>query len=236
MSTPHSTHNPHTPDSPDKAAGSKKHSRLAALGLVLSSLILWLAGRMSWVTAVSEDDKAGRAVNDVPGATWSVELIALASAFLAGALAVLVLRRQARRIIGVVCAIAAIAGSVGPTLLLVQGADPERAKALLTAGATSSKANAPVSISEWAVVTEATVNPLGVALALLGFAVALVAAVVVVMRPGHDSPRVSKYERAATRREKLEEELETSPDSQRVMWDALDAGLDPTDAGKKGRR
>ena len=49
------------------------------------------------------------------------------------------------------------------------------------------------------------------------------------MRPGVDSAKLNKYETEAVRREKLGEDLEARPDSGRVMWDALDSGIDPTD-------
>ncbi len=212
---------------------SKKPSRLASLALVAGALITWIASRMRWVEATTVDDKAGQAVHDIVGATWSVELMALAAVFLAGAVAVLALRKTARRIVGGIVALAGAAGTYGPLMLLVQGADLERARGLLSSGATSGKAQDPIKISEWAQVTQADVSFLGPVLAILGCAIAVVAGVVVAMRPGEDSPQATKYERAATRREKLEEELETSPESGRVLWDALDAGIDPTDAQER---
>ena len=52
--------------------------------------------------------------------------------------------------------------------------------------------------------------------------------------PGVDKAKASsKYETPAARQAKLEEDLETSSDSGRVMWDALDSDIDPTDMDKK---
>ena len=52
--------------------------------------------------------------------------------------------------------------------------------------------------------------------------------------PGEDKTKVSsKYETPAARQAKLGEDLETSADSGRVMWDALDSDIDPTDVDKK---
>ena len=50
-----------------------------------------------------------------------------------------------------------------------------------------------------------------------------------VRKPGVDKPRSTKYESPAARQERIAEELETTTDSGRVMWDALDADIDPTD-------
>ena len=44
-----------------------------------------------------------------------------------------------------------------------------------------------------------------------------------------DKPRTARYETPAVRQERLQEDMETSQDSGRVMWDALDADIDPTD-------
>ena len=70
----------------------------------------------------------------------------------------------------------------------------------------------------------------GPVLALVGAALALFGAVMVASNPGADKPRTSKYETPAVRQERLQDDLETSQDSGRVMWDALDADIDPTDS------
>jgi len=41
---------------------------------------------------------------------------------------------------------------------------------------------------------------------------------------------LNKYEKDAVRRDRIHEDLDAQPDSGRVMWDALDADIDPTDA------
>ena len=107
--------------------------------------------------------------------------------------------------------------------------DPARAKSLLTSGVATQNSSAPTTLSDWAQVTDLHVNALGPSLALLGCAVALVGGIVVAMRPGEDTPKRNQYETKAARREKLEEDLADAPESGRVMWDALDEGIDPTD-------
>ena len=50
-----------------------------------------------------------------------------------------------------------------------------------------------------------------------------------IARPGEDSPRQNKYEKETVRREKVREDLEEDPQSGRVLWDAISADIDPTD-------
>ena len=78
------------------------------------------------------------------------------------------------------------------------------------------------------------VHAWGPILALVGAAMALFGAVMLARNPGEDKVKASsKYETPAARQAKLEEDLETSSDSGRVMWDALDSDIDPTDMDKK---
>ena len=89
-------------------------------------------------------------------------------------------------------------------------------------------------ISDWATVVSTEVHSLGPAMAILGAAAALFGAVMLARNPGEDKTKVSsKYETPAARQAKLGEDLETSADSGRVMWDALDSDIDPTDVDKK---
>ena len=63
------------------------------------------------------------------------------------------------------------------------------------------------------------------AAAVLGLA----GGVLLIARPGEDSPRQNKYEKETVRREKVREDLEEDPQSGRVLWDAISADIDPTD-------
>ena len=186
--------------------------------------------RGAWITAAYEDSLAGGDVVWIRGAQWSTETTAIALLLFVGALGAAALRRVGRRLTATISAIAALAAAVSPALLLTRGADPERVHALLTtsADASQSAASKTPSIPEWAeihAVDVATVFPL---LTLLGCLVAFAGAVIVVLRPGADAPRMNKYEKEAVRRQRLEEDMQARPDSGRVMWDALDADIDPT--------
>lgn len=202
--------------------------KLATAGLAVSALIMWGASRLTWLGVSVFDDKSGDAHHNLVGAVWSTEITAVALVLLAAVVATLALRRLGRRIIAALAALVAAAASWQPLQLLLYGADPLRVKELLTSGAASQQQNKPVTVTEWAQITDITVNNLGPILALVGAALGVFSGIVLAMKPGQDGARKSKYEVKQAREEKLADELAEDPDSPRLMWDALDADVDPT--------
>lgn len=203
--------------------------RIGPVLMFVGTIALWLSSRMTWVKAAVEDDKAGSSVMELSGSLWSLELIALTVVILAGSVAALALRRTARRIVAILSAVAAAGAAWRPIALLTAGPEVERAQELLQGGTNDTSVGA-TNISDWAVVLAADAASAGPVLALVGAALALFGAVMVASNPGADKPRTSKYETPAVRQERLQDDLETSQDSGRVMWDALDADIDPTDS------
>ncbi|QPK78466.1 TIGR02234 family membrane protein [Corynebacterium lizhenjunii] len=197
--------------------------------MTLAALGLWAASRMTWVHATVDDDKSGTATYDLTGSTWALESTAVALLLLAGALAGLALRRGARRGIGVAVALAAAGVAWRPVALLTYGADLDRTQQLLHSAGDNTTAVGAESISSWAQVTAADATVTGPALAIAAAAVALFGAMLLAMRPGQDSARSTRYETKAVRADKLQQELRESPNSGRVLWDALDEDIDPTD-------
>ena len=202
--------------------------RIGPILMLVGAIVLWLSSRMTWVKAAVEDDKAGSSVAELSGSLWSLELIALTVVILAGSVAALAVRRTARRIVSGLTAFAAAGVAWRPLTLLTAGPAAERAQELLQGGTNDTSVDA-TSISDWASVLSADTQAAGPAVALVGGAVALFGAVMVASNPGTDKPRSAKYETPAVRQERLREDLENSQDSGRVMWDALDADIDPTD-------
>ena len=211
-----------------------KAKRLGPLLIAVGAIVLWLSSRATWVVAASEDDKTGSAANDIIGSAWSLEIMALTLVLVAGAVAGLALRRIGRRVVGIICALAAAASAWTPVSLLTAGADVERAQKILQGASANKNAVDSAQISKWATVISTEVHAWGPILALVGAAIALFGAVMLARNPGEDKVKASsKYETPAARQAKLEEDLETSSDSGRVMWDALDSDIDPTDMDKK---
>lgn len=197
-------------------------SRIAALLLAVSAAVLWAASRMAWITVDTFDDKSGDATNAIIGGLWSTEQTAVAMLLLAGSIAGFALRRVGRRVVGVISALAGIGVSWAPLGLLAGEPDPQRAHQLLSTGEEA-------KIAAWAEIANLDVNSAGPALAMFGAAVALFGGVLLAMKPGTDSAKLNRYERKQDRAAKISRDLEAEPDSGRVMWDALDADIDPTD-------
>lgn len=189
------------------------------------ALVLWLASRLTWLNVEYEDDRTGGGSIEINGAQWSTEVTAVVLVLLAATIAGLALRRWGKRIVGALGAIAAAAVSAAPLGLLLGSPDPERAKALLTLGGEEGEA----AIAEWAQIVAANTALTGPLLALSGALIAVAGGMILALRPGQDAATVSKYEKASQRKEKIEKDLEAEPESGRVLWDAIDADLDPTD-------
>ncbi|WP_047241431.1 TIGR02234 family membrane protein [Corynebacterium epidermidicanis] len=206
-----------------------RRARFATALLALAAVLLWGASRLTWLTVEIFDDKSGAATHSLVGATWSTEQSAIALLLVASVVAALALRRVGRRLIGLVSTIGAVIASWAPMQLLAQGGDPARAKTILTSGAASQRSSAPVTVAQWAEITNMKVSVLGPTLALVACAGALFAAIVLLVRPGADSPRKNRYETKRTREEKISADLAAEPNSQRVLWDAIDADIDPTE-------
>ena len=212
------------------AKPDKKAARKGALALGVAGALSWISSRMAWVRAEFVDDISGGGEATVNGADWSTETGAIAVLLLAGMVAAFALRRLGRRVIGAICTAASFGLAVPAVRLLLGGADPERVHALLTAGADEAQqGNSAPAIAQWADITSATTIVAGPGLALAAALLGLAGGVLLVARPGEDSPRQNKYEKETVRRETVREDLEEDPQSGRVLWDAISADIDPTD-------
>lgn len=186
--------------------------------LLVGSAVAWLGSSMTWVSVSSVDDKAGSRLDELSGSEWAGQSVALTLLLAAAALATFALRRWGRRIVGVIGGLAAAGLLWGPVALLVGGPDLDRAFRLL----------ASQGVPEWAEVTATTTHVAGPLIAAVGACLALVAAVAVVLRPGAGPQAGGRYARLAQRRRRAAEGLAHEPGSERALWDALDADIDPT--------
>ncbi len=199
--------------------------KTAALLLALAAGMLAGAASMTWFDVSAHDDKSGAIETSVSGATWSKEVTAIALALAAACIAGLALRRTGRRIIGIAAAILSALGALPFVAVLSSEADPERMHKLL-----SERDDQGVAVlTNWAQINQIDLHPLGPILGLIGCALGLVAGVLLAMRPGQEQR--DKYQRSQIR----EEELEQDPDSERALWDAIDADIDPTDREPKSK-
>ena len=106
--------------------------------------------------------------------------------------------------------------------------DAQRALAILSTNNTTS-ATKGAQLTSWAQITAIDVNTPPVVLALIGAAIGLVGGIILAAYPGVDGPKRTQYERKQRRTAHIAAELAAEPDSGRVLWDAIDADIDPTD-------
>ncbi|MDV6274933.1 TIGR02234 family membrane protein [Rhodococcus erythropolis] len=189
--------------------------------LAVAAAALWGSSRMTWVHLTSSDGKTLERTTDLDGSTWAAAMTPLALALLAAIAASFAVRGWALRVVGLLVALVAIAVAVPAVQLSVSGASADRAVEL------AELSGHPEDLST-------TVSVLPALLALVGAVAALGAAVLLMRKPPVRGGLSSKYDNPAARREaaaKLGQGDKASSDepvTQRMLWDALDAGEDPT--------
>ena len=205
-------------------------TRIAQLLLVVAAGALWEASRMPWVVIRSFDGLGPSTEVTLSGATWSTALLPLALLMLATAVAALAVRGWPLRALAGLMALASLAvGYLGVSLWLlpdvaVRGADLAHVSVVSLVGSERRYWGAGVAVAA---------------------AVCTVVAAVLLMRSastsgtsGSNRLAATKYVAPAARRsiargddaqEATAATAETPQMSERMIWDALDEGRDPTD-------
>ncbi|TQF65425.1 TIGR02234 family membrane protein [Rhodococcus spelaei] len=209
----------------DADAPSARRSGLAAalpvLLLAAAALCLWASSRMTWVSLDASDGLGEARRIALIGGTWAAATTPLALTLLAAIAASFAVRGWALRIVGVLVAAVAVAAAIPAATLLIEGADRDKAGRL-------------AELPARAEVTATATHAAPALLALLGAVLALAAAVALIRKASVSAGLSSKYAAPAARREeatKRRGEGSGEPPSQRTLWDALDAGQDPTEDG-----
>lgn len=196
-------------------------TRIGQLLLLLAAGALWLASRMTWVEVSSSDGLGQPKTVALSGGGWSTVLVPLAVMLLA----------------------AMLKASLGPTWQL-------RVLAVVVGG--MSAVIGYLAISLWAVrdvavraahLAEVPVANLvgtqrhygGAAVALFAAVATLAAAILFIRSPAKVATDSDKYSAPARRREAVRQQDPGSTTSERMIWDALDEGRDPTDPDNEGR-
>jgi uncharacterized membrane protein (TIGR02234 family) len=187
--------------------------RIAQVLLVVAAAGLWAASRLTWVGLRTFDGLGPPKLVTLPGAEWASGLVPLALLLLATAVAALAVRGWPLRMLALLVAVASLAiGYLAISLwvipdVAVRGADIAHVPVLTLMG---SQRHYP-----------------GPAITLATAICTLVAAVLL-MRAAASAPgTVTKYLTPAARRALSQPDEKTM--SERMIWDALDEGRDPTD-------
>ena len=187
--------------------------RIAQLLLVAGAAMLWGASRLPWVQVSSSDGLGQPKTTTLVGATWSTALIPLALLLLAAAVAALAVRGWALRVLALLMAAASAGMGYLAVSLWVITDVAVRAAHL---------ADFPVAQLTGTVQRYSA----GATLALVAALCALAAAVLLMRSATKGRAATTRYAAPATRKSTVV--LDGEPLSERTMWDALDAGHDPT--------
>jgi uncharacterized membrane protein (TIGR02234 family) len=202
-------------------------TRVAQLLLVLSALALWVASRMPWVDLTSFDGLGQPKATTLDGATWSTALVPLALVALAAAVAALAVRGWVLRLVGVLVAVATVGMGYQAIGLWVARDPAVRARA-------AELAQIPVTALP---ITER--HHWGAGLVLVAAVGALAGAVLLVRAAAKSNATAAKntgkYLTPAAKREAARQESPEDGMSERMIWDALDEGHDPTNSDNEGR-
>lgn len=218
-----------------------RYMAAVAVLLALGALAVWAASRMDWVGYTYENGLQPAVDGSFDGGTWASELTPLALLLLAGIAAMFAVRGWAQRLVGLVVAAAGATVVIRSVMALTSAADPAEVIRLgeLRAGS---------------VVTASQTHPAPVVLAVIGGVLAAAAGLALIVRPRPRRALPSKYETPAARRDSVRKAMaerrgrgrsgakdagtgaagggdggDDGGMTQRLMWEALDTGDDPTD-------
>ncbi|MCW2686588.1 MAG: rane protein [Mycobacterium sp.] len=189
--------------------------RVAQLSLVVAGLCLWAASRMPWVEIRSFDGLGQPKTVVLTGSSWSTALVPLVLLLLAAAVAALAVRGWPLRLLAVIVA-AVSAGTAYLAIsqwvvrdIAVRGAD--LAQVPITALVGSGR-------HYW-----------GAGLTLAAAMCALVSAFALMRCASAGRGATAKYVAPAARRAAAQRDESATAMSERMIWDALDEGTDPTE-------
>jgi uncharacterized membrane protein (TIGR02234 family) len=185
--------------------------------LVVAAAALWGSSRLTWVDVTSFDGLGQPKTVSLSGGTWATALVPLALLLLAAAVAVLAVRGTPLRLLEVLVAVSS-AGMAYPAITLWAVRDVNVPAAHL--------ADVPM-----ADLVGTTRHNTGAVITVAAALLTLAAAVLLMRSATKESSGLTRY----TRRAPAEPGKPTEAASDRMLWDALDAGRDPTDPDNKGR-
>ncbi|MGF7124328.1 TIGR02234 family membrane protein [Rhodococcus sp. BE178] len=198
----------------------RRATGVAALLLAVAAACLWGSSRMTWVTVTSSDGLGEDRVTNLDGGTWAAATTPLALALVAAIAAAFAVRGWLVRVLGLLVAVVAVVAAIPAIGLLTGGASDEKAAYIAGFERVATQ------------VTATEVSALPAVLVLVGSVAALAAAFVLIRKPAATGGLSSKYDSPAARRDAAAKrgavDKKDEPQTQRMLWDALDAGEDPT--------
>lgn len=231
---------------------SRRPQMIAAILMLATAAAFWGASRLTWAIVSAEDGLSPQRAFDVKGADWSPWLTPLALVYLAGIAAVLSVRGWGLRLVALLVAAGGVLAAFPAISLIAGGTDSEYAA---DAGDIPDRYVVLYTDSQW---LPAALVLLGTVCAVAAAVVLLRVAKGATMSSKYKTPAARRaeleteifadYERrkkaAAADATKAGDtpvaggaatggkdgQSADDPDAnERMMWDALDTGIDPTD-------
>ena len=196
------------------ATAARLTIRIAQVLLVASAVGLWAASRLAWVDLRTFDGLSPPKVTTLTGAAWSSALLPLALVLLATAVAALAVRGWAVRALAVLVALASLAAGYLAVSTLETPDVAVRAAEL-----------ARMPLVE--LVGSQRYYP-GPVITLVTAVGTLIGAVLLMRAATSARGTATKYLTPAARRSAATRD--DGPMSERVIWDELDEGRDPTES------
>lgn len=191
--------------------------RVAQLLLAFAAAALWAASRLTWVVVTSFDGLGQPKTSNLTGGTWSTALVPLAILALAAAVAALAVRGWPLRLLAVLVAVSS-AGMAYLAITLWVMRD--------VAGRAAHLADVPV-----ADLVATARHFSGAVVTVIAAAATLVAAALLMRAAARERSGAARYaRRSAAPAGKPDADM-----SERMLWNALDEGRDPTITDNKGR-
>jgi len=197
-------------------AGSRRATMIAAVAAAIGAIAVWSSTRLTWVSYTEDDGLTRATEGTMDGAQWHAALAPLALVMIAGMAAMFAVRGFAVRVVGLVLVGVGLMVAV-PVITGLTGDDrADRVHRILD------KAGR-VEILQ----VDGAVGP--AVLALFGALAGCVAGLVLMFGRARRAGLSGAYETPAARKDRAAEAIDDDGAlDQRLMWDALDGGLDPT--------
>lgn len=196
-------------------------TRVAQVLLVVAALVLWAASRMPWVVVDSFDGLGQPKSTTLNGASWSAPLVPLALLALAAAVAAVAVRGWALRLLALLVAVASAGMAyLGIGLWIIPDVGVRAAEL----------AQIPITAH-----FDPQRHHWGAAFTIAAAVCTLAGAVLLMRSAARGGSDPGKYAAPAARREAARLDDPEGGMSERMIWDALDEGRDPTLKDNEGR-
>ena len=213
---------------------NRRWQGIASILILLGALGLWSASRMTWATVLVAADLGPASEVTVIGAQWSPWLVPVALAMVAAVVAQFAVRGWALRVVAILVALGGVLAIFPAISLLTEGEDNLYIVQMAD------------GIRDGAAIDGVPVTTLPGYVVIVS-AICVIVGAIFMTRTANQGGMSSKYSSPAARREDLERQIFAEREraaaagtaaptegNERILWDSLDEGIDPTEDPSDG--